>query len=135
MTIANPVPPARNQGVSMSAKKRRDRRGKPNARQETRAAEVITVLWALTVMTAFGCDVGLALARWLARSHPDARRLALLSELLLGAAVIIGAVALVLTPVVIRVRRRPPPRSFLFFAILTASAPLAALLLLSTAGR
>jgi hypothetical protein len=48
-------------------------------------------------------------------------------DLVMFAGAIIGALALLLIPVVYRLRRTPPPRGFTAFAICVAAAPILAL--------
>jgi hypothetical protein len=100
---------------------RRSRRG---ATRESRAADVATIGWMLTVTTTFACELGAAVVRWLAADDSDGP-LDLLWHLLLFAAAVIGFISLLAVPVVIKSRRRLPPRGILAFALVVGSAPLA----------
>jgi membrane protein YdbS with pleckstrin-like domain len=100
---------------------KRKKRAKLHVADDPRTAEVLTVGWMLTVSTTLACEVGFVLARWLAGGE---RPLMLLSYLLLFAAVVIGLIALFITPVVLRSRRVPPPAGVTVFALVVAAAPL-----------
>ncbi len=109
------------------AKKTKRRSTPPTT--EPRAVEALTVAWCLSVITVFLCDLGSACAWFYLRVDPGAERMQVLAGLLLFAAVVTGVVALVLIPVVCRLRSEPPPRGFLVFAVLVSVAPLIALAL------
>jgi membrane protein YdbS with pleckstrin-like domain len=99
------------------------RRSKARVVSEPRTVEVITIVWMLTVVTTFACEVGFAISRWLAAD--DRSLLTVLSGLLLFAALVIGIVALLIMPVVLRSRRLPPPSGVVVFAAVVSAAPIA----------
>ncbi len=103
-------------------------KAQPELRAESRAAEAATAAWMLSVLVVLGCELGFAgLRGWLAL-QPDQALAAAGAELLLFSALVIGLVALLLTPVVLRSRRVLPPRGLTIFAVVVAAAPLLALL-------
>jgi hypothetical protein len=79
----------------------------------------------LTVLTALLCEVG-SVAAVALRGLGEG--LALLGAYLLFAAVIIGAISLLLAVVVLRLRRQPPPRGITVFALVVGAAPLMVML-------
>jgi hypothetical protein len=88
----------------------------PRASQETQAAEAATIGWMLCVLTATVCELGVVAARLYFAWHPHATVIGTAGELLLFASAIIGAVTLVLIPVVHKVRRVKPPIAVTAFA-------------------
>jgi hypothetical protein len=106
------------------AKRRQEPR--PHSLSETSAAEAVTVAWLLAVMTALVCELGSAASLWLGRGKEN---IALLGSYLFFAALVVGAVSLILAGVVLRVRRVRPPHGVTILAIVVGLAPLVALLL------
>ncbi|HVA49470.1 MAG TPA: hypothetical protein VNH11_24095 [Pirellulales bacterium] len=100
----------------------RKKRTKSQAATELRSVEVLTIGWMLTVVTTLACELGSALARWAAGVNEGPLRM--LSELLLFAALVIGFIALLVMPVVLRSRRVAPPSGVLVFAVVVTAAPL-----------
>ena len=70
-----------------------------------------------------------AVAHLYAASRPEARTAALMRELALGVATLLGILTLAATPLVYRVRRVPPPSGVTAFAVCVAVAPIVAVLL------
>lgn len=90
---------------------------------DPRSVEVLTVGWMLMVITTLVCELGFAAIR-IGRPQPDSR-LTILSSLFLFAALVIGLLALLVTPVVLRSRRVPPPPGITVFAVVVTLAPVA----------
>lgn len=110
--------------------KQRGGRGKRNAAKsrtnppEPRSVEAVTVGWTVTVSTVVLCELGAVLAHALALANPGAPRVIVLRDLLLFAAAAIGALSLVLLPIVYRMRTIKPPTGFTVFAATAAVAPI-----------
>lgn len=104
------------------------RKHRTPARDENapRTVEILTIGWMLMVVTTLACEIGFVLARGLAA---DGDSLMALSAVLLFAAVVIGLLALLLTPIVLRHRRTAPPKGILVFATIVSAMPLVVLLL------
>lgn len=100
---------------------------------ESSAAEALTVAWMLSVMTTLACEVGAVLLHWYFSRTEEVKSTAAeaLTTLLQFAALIIGLVALVLVPIVYRLRREPPPMPVTAFAVIVGAAPLAVMLVQS----
>jgi hypothetical protein len=96
---------------------------------ESRAAEVATVAWMLSTMVALVCELGWVGARWWLAGHPGEPIGGALAGLMFFSALVVGAVVIVLTPVVLRSRRVLPPRGITFFALVVGAAPLVGLCL------
>lgn len=105
--------------MSKHAKKRK----KSPAAGDLRSVEVLTIGWMLMVITTLVCELGFVAVR-MGRPQPDSS-LAILSSLLLFAALVIGLLALLITPVVLRSRRVPPPQAITVVAVVVALAPVA----------
>lgn len=101
---------------------KRKRRPKARPQMEPRTIEVLTVGWMLTVVTTLACEIGFVISRGLAGGDGP---LMLLSGLLLFAALVIGMIALLLMPVVLRTRRPAPPSGIVFFAAVISAMPIA----------
>ena len=108
------------------SKRTRNRQRRP-ATSESRPADVATIGWMLTVMTALICELGFAVTHWFATANPDGP-LDVLSRMLLFAAAVIGLISLLAAPVAIRTRREQPPHGITVFALLVGAAPLAIML-------
>jgi len=87
------------------------------ASTESRAADLVTVVWMLHVVTAFACQVVGALARLAYLWVSDHPLLGVLAGFMLLASLVAGTVSLLLLPVVWRARRVPPPTGILVVAI------------------
>jgi hypothetical protein len=107
------------------SKKRKVKQSRPADANETRVAETMTVGWMLTVMTALVCQAGLVGVRVLELYQPDLDSLGALGELLLFAALVFGAISLMLAPIVLRLRRTPVPPGITIFAVAVGLTPLA----------
>jgi len=104
----------------------------PRKLSESTAADTVTVAWMLSVVSAFLCEIA-ALAAWgLLAVDPARERLAVLWEILLFAALVIGLVSLLIVPVVLKVRRVPPPRAVMWFAVAVGVVPLVAYVIRAT---
>lgn len=90
---------------------------------QARGVEVLTVVWMLSVMTTLVCELGAVVSRWGLWLAPEAGMLGVLSGVLLFAAAVIGAIALLMTPLVVKLRRHRPPRGILVFAVAVAVVP------------
>ena len=101
---------------------KRKRRSKSRVQGEPRTVEALTVGWMLTVVTTLACEIGFVVARSMADGGDGSTMM--LSQLLLFAAFVIGILALLMTPVVVRSRRSPPPSGVTVFALVVAVAPL-----------
>lgn len=100
---------------------KRKRRSKTRVESDARTVEVLTVAWMLTVVTTFACEIGFVISRALADGGGP---LMMLSGLLLFAAMVIGMIALVMMPVVLRSRRAAPPSGVVAFAAVVSGLPL-----------
>ena len=100
---------------------KRKRRTRSHAADEPRTVEVLTIGWMLMVVTTLICEVGSAASRF--APGIDEGPLQMLSELLLFAALVIGFIGLLITPVVLRSRRAPPPAGIVAFAVVVTAAP------------
>lgn len=96
---------------------------------ESRAADAVTIAWSLTVMMTLVCQLGAMGTNWYVQYDGGAERIEVLSGLLLFSALVLGAISLLLMPVVWRSRRVPPPRAIAIFAVVVAAAPLLTLML------
>ena len=102
-------------------KKRRTRLARPT---ESRRVEVLTVGWSMMVLMTLICEIGAAGAMGYRHFHPDAQAAQVLAALLLLGTLVVGALLLVLTPVVVWMRREKPPRGIVVFAVVVGAAPL-----------
>ena len=101
--------------------------------EETKTAEVVTVAWSVSVTAVLLCDLAAILAHMVARLFGGEGSLAAMATLVLFAGCVVGAVSLLLLPIVYRVRRLPPPPGFVVFAALVAAAPFVAILAMGLA--
>jgi hypothetical protein len=99
---------------------------------ESRAADAVTAIWMLSVANTLLCFLGALAALLFAALVPNSPRAAMLVLLLLMAGAVIGAVSLLLVPLVYRLRSSPPPRTVTVVAMAISLAPAATLLLLRT---
>ena len=109
--------------------KRKLARPAPAASAESRTGEVVTVGWTVTLTTLFFCNLAAIGAHLYLAGHPEARRMAMLRELLLFAGALVGLLSLALLPVVHRLRQSPPPRGLVVFGVCIAMAPILTLAL------
>ena len=98
---------------------------------ETRAAEVLTVAWTVSVTAVLLCNLAAVGGHAIARAVDPAGPLRPLANLILFGGCVIGAVSLMLLPVVLRVRRLPPPLGLVVFAVLVGAAPIVGAVLLA----
>jgi hypothetical protein len=78
----------------------------------------------LSTMVALICELCWAATRWWTSAQPGGQVANALAALTFFSALVIGGVALALTPVVLRSRRVLPPRGITFFAVVVGAAPL-----------
>jgi hypothetical protein len=88
-----------------------------------RGVETLTIVWMLCVVTAFLCEVAALAAVGAARFRFGGTRLVALGERMLFAALVIGLIALAMTPVVVRMRAEPPPTAVVVFAVAVGALP------------
>lgn len=115
------------------------RRGKADAKKrtptrsaapaESQAGEAATIAWTVAVTMTLACDLTAAGAHFFVDGSDWSRVVALFRDLLLFGGAVIGAIVLVMIPVVYRLRRVPPPNGFTAFAVCVALAPGVALIL------
>ena len=99
------------------------RRDEPYEQNESQASKAVTIIWSLSVVMALVCVLMAVAARLLIWAQPDSDKLPVLEAFTLFAACVIGAVSLVLVPIVYRVRRIPPPLGLVVFGVIVAAAP------------
>lgn len=90
---------------------------------ESQTGEAATIAWTVAVTMTLACDLTAAGAHLLVNDSEWSRVVALFRDLLLFGGAVIGAMVLVLIPVVYRLRRVPPPNGFTAFAVCVALAP------------
>jgi hypothetical protein len=109
------------------ATKRSPRRATSDAEpQEETSVEAITVAWVASVTAVLLADLVTVVANLFARSHPESKVAAPFEAVMLLTACVLGAISLVMLPVVWRLSRLKPPTGFVVFAALVAAAPVAA---------
>ncbi len=91
--------------------------------KESSAADAATICWLLAAITAIVCEFGLLAARLYFAANPDAHNVAQLGGLLIFASVVVGTIALLLTPVVYRVRQIAPPRPVTIVVVIIGAVP------------
>ena len=96
---------------------------------ESRASVLVTVAWTLAVTTCLMCQLAAVGGRLLLRWEPEARALYLFSQWMLWCGAGVGLLALILLPVVYRVRRVVPPGGLTIFAVCVAIGPILAIVL------
>jgi hypothetical protein len=108
---------------------------KPAARidlpEEERSSVAVTVAWMLATLACLMSEtVWLIGAVWIRMSEGDPSRhpLVIIPDMMRLIAVCTGILALILLPVVLRVRQAPPPRAITGFSIVVAALPLVAVL-------
>jgi hypothetical protein len=99
------------------------------ASQETPGADALTVAWMLTVVICLVSEIGAVAAIWYFNRQPEAKSIGAMGGVLYFTAVVAAIVSLVLVGVVYKVRRAPPPLAVTIFALITAVAPLVAMLI------
>lgn len=113
--------------MSTRKKKNIKARASRSAREETsetRASEALTVAWTVTVTTVLLCNLTNLAAHFYLNSHPEAKRMELLQQLMLLAGALVGALSLIMLPILYRVRRVLPPTGFVVFGACVAAAPI-----------
>lgn len=90
---------------------------------ESQSGEAATIAWTVAVTMTLACDLTAAGAHFFVDGSEWSRVVALFRDLLLFGGAMIGALVLVLIPVVYRLRRVPPPNGFTAFAVCVALAP------------
>lgn len=91
---------------------------------ESRASESLTVLWAVTVLMVLVADVLAVAAHFYLTANPEAEKVVLLKGLLLFTGSLVGAVSLIVLPILYRVRQVPPPPGLAVFGACVAAAPI-----------
>ncbi|HEX3871688.1 MAG TPA: hypothetical protein VHV77_14695 [Pirellulales bacterium] len=105
------------------------KRPRPNTPgSQSRAAELITVGWMLSVLTAFTTEVVAVSARMASHWLGSQPLLAMLAGFMLLASLVAATTSLVLLPVVLKLRDVPPPMPVIVFSIFVAGIPWIALL-------
>ena len=113
-----------------STARRREKRQRQAAIEpkESQTAEAATVAWTVAVTMVVTCDLAAVVAHWYVLSNPAAKGAAMFGRLMLFSGAVIGTAALVLLPIVYRLRRTPPPTGFTVFAACASAAPILALI-------
>ncbi len=93
--------------------------------------DTLTIGWMLSVMTTLFFEAGALVAQWFAAAHKDFDRAGAMADVVLFTAAVVGLFALVMTPIVLKIRKVPPPRGITIFAVAVGFAPLLTLLVLS----
>lgn len=96
--------------------------------KESPTADAATVAWTVAVTMVVVCDFAAVAAHWYVLGNPAAKGAAMFGGLMLFGGAVIGTAALVLLPIVYRVRRAPPPTGFTVFAVCASAAPILALI-------
>ncbi len=107
--------------------KRAKKRKRAPAAGDPRSIEALTIGWMLMVVTTLVCELSFAGVRL--SNPPLDSPLMVLSNLFLFAALVIGVLALLVTPVVLRGRRVPPPQGITVLAVVVGLAPVALVVL------
>jgi hypothetical protein len=110
------------------AKAKKQASVRPAASAESQAGEAATIAWTVAVTMTLACDLTAAGAHFFVDGSEWSRVVALFRDLLLFGGAVIGALTLLLIPVVYRLRRVPPPNGFTAFAVCVAVAPIVALI-------
>ena len=113
--------------------KRRKRQGKSakstkkdTLPSETRAAEIVTIAWMLSVMVTLMGELA-SIAAWVfGRTYQG---LVFLAIFLFFTSLVTGVFSLVMAFVALRVRQTPPPKGIIVFSLVVGGTPLAYLLL------
>ena len=104
----------------------RRRKGQPRrlVAPEPQAVELVTITWMMATLTVLMCEVGSIIVRLIVHRGTSAATLELFGGILTFAAIVIGLVVVILTPLVIRLRQTPPPPGIVVFAVAVALSPL-----------
>ncbi len=94
--------------------------------KESPKTAALTTMWMVTILTALACEIAFIASAIVAHGR-DSNVFAMLSLVLLFAALVTGLLGLLLTPAVLRMRRPPPPRAITILALIVGIAPLAIL--------
>ena len=108
----------------MSVAKRRKPKRAVLQPDETRNADILTVVWMLTVVMAFMCELAAMAARLVLGQAPDSPAAQAMFQLLFLSASVIGLISLVMLPAVLKARHTPPPSGITVFAVVVGAAPL-----------
>ena len=95
---------------------------------ETRAADILTVCWMVTVMQVVFFELATVGFRWYARAHLENQTIGALADLLYLCTALGGCISLLLLPIVWKVRRIKPPVGITLFAIIAAALPIVTML-------
>jgi hypothetical protein len=110
-------------------KHRRKKKVVASSRQESRAADFLTIGWMMAVLTTLVCELGGLAGDLYVRWRPAAVGVGTLSGFLLFAALVLGLIGLALTALVFKARRVRPPRGVTVFSLAVNIAPLLLLVL------
>lgn len=118
----NNKPDPRNPDTSASRPNRGDSKSKPSADQAARA-DLATTCWMLAVLTTLACEVGAFALRGLISAEGEPFLLAYLAGILGVAAIVIGAISLLMTLLVVRRGVVIPPRVIVIAAVVIGLVP------------
>jgi hypothetical protein len=104
--------------------RRSKKRSRTKAAEESRAVEILTIGWLLTVITALACEAGSLGASLAANLFDAGDGIKILAGFLLFAAVIIGFISLLIAPVVLKSRKTPTPRVVIVVAVCAGVLPM-----------
>lgn len=97
---------------------------------ESRAVELLTHAWMLSVVTVLACEVAAtAAALGIKLFAPSAAALGLFAGFMLFAALVSGVISLAMLALVLWMRRVAPPRMVILVAALAGIAPLVVIVL------
>jgi hypothetical protein len=83
----------------------------------------------LAVVSALACELTAAAAGYYLTYDRDAAFIAVLCDVLLFSALVVGLIALGMIPLVLRLRQTAPPRGVTVFAIVVGVAPIVGIML------
>lgn len=112
--------------MSRKKKNKSAARHRPPVPPESRPVEVLTVFWAVTLVTLLMIELLAVAVHLYIRSAEPSPQAMMLYELLLFAGLLIGIVSLVLLGVIMRLRIVAPPMGLVVFGACLAMAPLLA---------
>jgi hypothetical protein len=96
---------------------------------ETQAAELMMAGWGVALLTGLICEVAAALLYLYGGFRPVSAELRTLTGLFHFAAVVIGVIALIMIPLLFKVRREPLPPAIVMLAVIIGGLPIVGLVL------